>query len=248
MIRKCKSVKLTVAAFKLKAKTVGSVLKLGISSFITQFSIVIIVALSNNILVKYGAMSKFGAEIPMTAMGIVMKVNQILVSILVGIAAGSQPIIGYNYGAGNIKRVKKTYFTAITAAIVVGAIGFCLFEFCPQAIVNIFGSEGDLYNEFAVASFRIYLAFCILTSFQTVTGIFFQAIGKPVQSALISLSRQIIFLLPALIILPSIMGVYGALWAGPVADGLAFLLARILIIVQMRKFNEILSKQDRKGA
>ena len=241
--RKCKSVTLSLHCLKLQAKTVGSILRLGLSSFINQFAIVVIVVLSNNILVQFGAISKYGAEIPLAAMGIVMKVNQILVSILVGIAAGSQPIVGYNYGAGNLQRVKKVYFTAVKVALVVGAVAFCLFEFCPQVIVTIFGNEGPLYNEFAVLVFRTYLLLCIPTSFQTVTGIFFQSIGKPIQSAVTSLSRQILFLVPALLILPGFLGVYGALWAGPVADGLAFVLALILILVEMKKLNLQLAKK-----
>ncbi|MFR2849748.1 MAG: MATE family efflux transporter, partial [Hungatella hathewayi] len=118
-----------------------------------------------------------------------------------GIAAGSQPIIGYNYGAGDHARVKKTLFIAISAAEAVTIVAFLVFQFFPMSVVSLFGSEEGLYNEFAVKCFRIFLLFCVLNGFQTVAGIYMQAIGKPIKAAAISLSRQIVFMIPAAIIL-----------------------------------------------
>lgn len=237
-VTRFKSVKICRNCFKLHAQTCVSVLSLGISSFITQLSIVVVMAVTNNLLGIYGANSIYGAEIPLTVMGIVMKVNQILISILVGIAAGTQPIIGFNYGAKNYARVKKAFLTATAAAEIITVIAFILFQFFPMGIISMFGSEDGLYNEFAIKCFRIFLLFCILNGFQTVSSIYLQAVGKPVKAAILSLSRQIVFLVPAAIILPMFIGVEGVLWSGPVADGLAFLLALIFIIYEMRQLKQ----------
>lgn len=237
-MKKFKSVEINKNAIKLDMNICKRVLGLGVSSFITQISITIVIGVTNNMLTKYGAQSVYGAEIPLTAMGIVMKVNQILISILVGIAVGSQPIIGFNYGAGNYHRVKKTLKIAVIAAEVVTFIAFFIFQLFPIEVVSIFGSEEGLYNQFAVKCFRIFLLFCMLNGFQTVAGIYLQAIGKPVKSAIVSLSRQIVFLVPASIIIPKFLGVEGVLWAGPVADGLAFILALVLVVLEIRHLNE----------
>ena len=189
-------------------------------------------ALTNNLLARYGAASVYGSEIPLTATGIVMKVNQIMIAILLGIATGAQPILGFNYGAKNYKRVRQALKIALVASEVVSVIGFLIFQFAPMSVVSLFGSEEGFYNEFAVMAFRIFLLFCPLTGFQTVTAVYLQAVGKPVQSAVLSLARQIIFFVPAALILPVSMGVTGVLWTGPVADGLAFLLSLILFLYE----------------
>jgi Na+-driven multidrug efflux pump len=204
-----------------------------------QLAATIIITVMNNVLVKYGAVSKYGSEIPMTTLGITMKVNQIITGIVIGIAVGSQPIIGYNYGAGKMNRVRKTYLLAITCGTIVMGIGTILFQLFPHAIIGIFGSESALYNEFAVKCLTIFLLLIVLNGFQLCTGIFFQAIGKPVQATLISLSRQVLFLLPALLILPRFLGVEGALWAGPVGDACAFVLALIFGIIELRRIKQI---------
>lgn len=191
----------------------------------------------------------------MTAMGIVMKVNQIMLSILVGIAVGAQPVIGFNYGSKNFARVKKAFIIAIVAAEIVAVIAFFIFQFAPMAVVSLFGAEegqnGELYNDFAVKSFRIFLMLCPLNGVQTVVAIFLQAIGRPVKSAVVTLSRQIIFLVPAAIVLPMFMGVEGVLWSGPVADGLAFILALVLILYEINKLKHMPSAKkmlDADGA
>ena len=189
-------------------------------------------ALTNNLLASYGAQSVYGSEIPLTATGIVMKVNQILISILVGIAVGTQPIIGYNYGSKNYLRVKKALDIAFMISEIISIIAFLVFQFTPMTIVSLFGSEEGLYNEFAVMAFRIFLLRCPFTGFQTVVSVYLQAVGKPIKSAILSLARQIIFFVPAALILPRFLGVAGVLWTGPVADGLAFLLSLDLLIYE----------------
>lgn len=245
-VTRFKSVQVNKESLKLYGRICGRVLGFGISSFITQISIVVVMAVTNNMLTKYGAMSKYGPEIPLTAMGIVMKVNQILISILVGIAAGSQPIIGYNYGSGNYGRVKKTLGIAVVSAELITVVAFLIFQFSPMAVISLFGSEEGLYNEFAEKCFRIFLMFCILNGFQTVAGIYLQAVGKPIKSAIVSLSRQIVFLVPMSIILPIFFGVEGVLWAGPVADGVAFILALGLIGFELKQLNRG-KKSERKA-
>ncbi len=227
-----KSVRLDAASFRMNGRTCGNIATFGLSSFITQFAITIVMALTNNLLAVYGAASIYGSEIPLTATGIVMKVNQILISILLGIATGTQPIIGFNYGAKNFKRVKKALEISLIASEVVSILAFLIFQFAPMSVVTLFGSEEGLYNEFAVKAFRIFLMLCPLTGFQTVAAVYLQAVGKPVKSAILSLARQIIFFIPAALILPMFLGVDGVLWTGPVADGLAFLLSLALLIYE----------------
>ena len=218
-----------------RLKAIEKICSMGVSSFITQMSIVLVMAVSNNLLVKYGAMSIYGAEIPMTTMGITMKVNQIMIAVVIGLATGAQPIFGFNYGSGQTDRVKKTLKITLIIADSVLICAFLLFQFAPMSVVSIFGSESQLYNEFAVKCMRTFLMLCCINGFQLVSGIFFQAIGKPAFSAILSLSRQVLFLIPAMFILPTFMGVEGVLWAGPVADGMAFILAITLLTINLRK-------------
>ncbi len=234
-----KTLRLNLSAFRLRRRTCLNVAAFGISSFITQFAITIVMALTNNLLAVYGAASVYGAEIPLTATGIVMKVNQILISILVGIAVGAQPIIGYNYGARDYKRVKIALDIALLASEIVAIAAFLIFQFAPMSVVSLFGSEEGLYNEFAVKAFRIFLLLCPLTGFQTVVAVYLQAVGKPVKSAILSLARQIIFFIPAALILPMFLGVVGVLWTGPVADGLAFLLSLGLLIYERKQLKQV---------
>lgn len=237
-IKRFKSVKLDEKDFRLNGKAVGKLLSLGISSFITQMSIVFVMAVENNMLKKCGANSDFGSEIPITVLGIVMKISQILNSIILGIAVGAQPIIGYNYGAGKNDRVKETLKKVLGLSIIVSTIGFILFQTIPDKLIAIFGSGDEKYIEFACLAFRTYLMLCIFNGVQIPSGIFFQAIGKSVISAILSVSRQIVLLIPAMIILGNIFGVHGVLSAGPIADGIAFMIALILIIREVRKLGK----------
>lgn len=227
-----KSVQLNKSSFAPCAKVSVNIVIFGLSSFITQFAITIVMALTNNLLAKYGAQSVYGAEIPLTATGIVMKVNQIMIAILLGIATGTQPIIGYNYGAKSYHRVKKALEISLIASEIVSVAAFLTFQFAPMSVVSLFGSEEGLYNEFAVKAFRIFLMLCPLTGFQTIAAVKMQVMGKPVKSAILSLARQIIFFVPTALILPIFLGVEGVLWTGPVADGLAFLLSLAFLLYE----------------
>ena len=228
-VKRFKTIKITKDCLKLRITVCKKIATLGISSFITQMSIVCVMTAENNLLGKYGAESKFGAEIPITVLGIVMKINQILNSIIIGIAAGSQPILGYNYGAKKFDRVKQTLKIVLGSSVIISTIAFILFQTIPDKLILIFGSGDENYMEFACLAFRTYLLLCIFNGVQIPSGIFFQAIGKSTKSAILSLSRQIVILIPSMIILSHIFGIMGVLAAGPVADGLAFILAAILL-------------------
>ena len=238
-IKKFKSITVMKNDFKLKGSLVKKVSMLGISSFITQMAIVIVMAVENNSLGKYGAGSKFGSEIPITVLGIVMKISQILNSIIIGVAAGTQPIIGYNYGAENYDRVKSAIKRVLGLSVIVSTIAFILFQTIPDKLILIFGSGDELYIEFACLAFRTYLMLVICNGIQIPAGIFFQAIGKGVKSAFISLSRQILFLVPAMFILGHLFGINGVLFAGPFADGLAFIIATTLLVVEIKRLNKV---------
>lgn len=238
-LRRLKTIKITKKDIRLKPSVVLKVSMLGISSFITQMSIVLVIAFENNLLGKYGAESEFGSEIPITVLGIVMKISQILNSIIIGIAVGAQPILGYNYGAQNYDRVRKALKYVLGLSLIVSTIAFLLFQLIPDKLILIFGSGNELYIEFACYAFRTYLMLCICNGIQIPAGIFFQAIGKGVKSAVISLSRQILFLIPAMVIFGATFGIHGILYAGPLADGLAFVVASVLLILQVRKLKNV---------
>lgn len=243
-IKKFKSITINKQALKPKFATIRKVGTLGISSFITQMSFVIVMAVENNLLGKYGTETKYGSEIPITVFGIVMKINQILNSIIIGIAAGTQPIFGYNYGARKFDRVKKTLKAVLGLSVIISTIAFILFQTIPEVLISIFGSGDANYMEFACIAFRTYLLLCIVNGIQIPSGIFFQAIGKSIKSAILSLSRQIVLLIPAMIILGHSFGIMGVLYAGPVADGLAFALAIVLLVKEVRYLGKQTNKSE----
>ena len=243
-IKKFKTVKLSKNCFKLNFSVCKRIATLGISSFITQMSFVCVMTAENNLLGRYGSMSIYGAEIPITVLGIVMKINQILNSIIIGIAVGSQPILGYNYGAGKNDRVKETLKTVLKSSLIISTIAFILFQTIPDKLILIFGSGNANYIKFACLAFRTYLLLCICNGVQIPAGIFFQAIGKSTKIAILYLSRQIIILIPAMILLSHIWGIQGVLGAGPVADGLAFVLALVFLIKEMKLLDKANVKED----
>lgn len=237
--KKMKNVSLNRFVFRKSISYIPRVSKLGISSFITQMALVVAMATRNNVLVTYGAKSKYGPDIPVTTLGITMKTFAIIMSIVIGLSAGAQPIFGYNYGSGKYDRVKKTFKLVAVLSTIICTVAFFLAQFKPMAIISIFGSESDLYNEFAIKCMRIYLMLIPTVGIQIMSGIFFQALGYPVQASILSLSKQIIFQLPVTILLPVFMGVEGVLWAGPVSDVLAFTTMIVMFLIYWKKiFNK----------
>lgn len=237
-----KSFRFQKTSFKPNGALLGKILPLGISSFLTQLSIVIIMGVMNNTLVTYGAYSKYGADIPLTVVGIVMKVFQIVISVVVGIAAGSQPIVGYNYGAGKYERVKQIYKTMMIAEGIVGLIALICFECFPIQITSIFGSEDGLYNEFAVLSFRIYMSSIIFCCLQKATSIFLQSLGRPVMSMTLSLLRDFVLSVPLIMLLPQRFGVTGSLYSAPLADIVSIC---VVIAMMVQVFRQLTKQQTR---
>ena len=233
--KKMRNVSLNRFVFRKSISYIPRVSKLGISSFITQMALVVAMATRNNVLVTYGAKSKYGADIPVTTLGITMKTFTIIMSIVLGLSAGAQPIFGYNYGSGKYDRVKKTFKLVAVLSTIICTVAFFLAQFKPLAIISIFGSESDLYNEFAIKCMKIYLMLIPTVGIQIMSGIFFQALGYPVQASILSLSKQIIFQLPVTILLPVFMGVEGVLWAGPVSDVLAFTTMIVMFLIYWKK-------------
>ncbi len=232
-----KTVKISLKAMKPSFAMLRKMAGLGVSSFVSQIAIAIVMTVINYYLVHCGMESEYGPDIPLAAFGIVMKFNTILTSVVTGIGTGAQPIAGYNYGRGDYKRVKKTLSVAIRSATLVAVIFFICFQVFPGPLTAMFGDQGELYTRFSIMSFRIFTLLCFLNGFQVVAAIFFQSIGKPIISGAISLSRQIVFLIPATMILCHFRGIDGVLWAGPVADGLAFILAFVMILWEKKELD-----------
>lgn len=244
---KPKTFKLSWNSFKINLGIFINVIKLGVSTFITQMSIVIISLVCNIMLAKYGATSKYGADIPIAVIGICMKVFTIVVNIAVGIILGAQPILGYNYGAKQYDRVRKTFKLVITSTVIVGLISMALFELCPEVIIKMFGTESNLYMEFATKTFRIFLFFIVFTCTIKVSSIFFQAVGNPIKASIISLSRDIICFVPLVIILPHFMEVEGALYAAPIADAIGIVITVVLLGLFFNKLGheEVLGGEEK---
>ena len=239
-IRKFKHVRLKKEYFRLKWKEGLTIASLGMSNSLTQLALTFVQIVLNNSLKYYGAQSIYGSEIPLASCGIVMKTNAILLAVIIGISQGSQPIIGFNYGAKQYERVRGIYKLAITCDLVISAVGFLLFQLCPGQIVAVFGSVDDaLYYEFAIKFMRIFLFMVIINGVQMLSSNFFAAIGKPMKGALLSLTRQVLCLIPLILILPLFLGIDGILFAGPFADGIAFLITTIFISRQMKQIRQM---------
>ena len=247
---RAKSFRLDWSSLRPRATAVRKFLPLGIRSLLTQLSIVVTMAAMNNTLVSCGALSKYGADIPMTVMGIVMKVFQVVVAVVVGIAAGAQPVVGYNYGAGRYDRVRRLYRVIVIAEVAVGLAAMLCFECFPLQIIGIFGAEEGLYNEFAVLAFRIYLSTVVLCCVQKATSIFLQALGKPLFSLGLSLLRDFILSVPLILLLGGAFGVTGPLWSGPISDVVSLAAAVVIMIPMMRRMGrgqERLPGREREG-
>jgi len=223
-----KTVSMNRRIYKEWLKAFPSVLSLGTSSFFSQFVMVVSIAVQNNVLVRYGALSEYGAEIPMTALGVTMKIFSILMAIVIGLATGAQPIFGYNYGAGKYDRVKTTFRITMTLSVASMCVAVLLFQLFPRQIVSIFGTDSEMYTRFSVRCLKIFLMAVPLGAAQMMSSNFFQSVGKPLPATILSLSKQILFMIPLVLILPTFMGVDGVLWAGCLSDVLAFLLCLLL--------------------
>ena len=242
-----KIIKPAKADYALNGQVCGRTLILGITSFLSQISLVAAMAAINNMLRKYGALDAiFGqeqyAQIPMAVVGIVMKFFQIVISIVVGMAAGCIPIVGFNMGAGKKVRVKELFTKLLIAEAAVGAVALILVEFFPQQLINIFGAanESVYYTEFAIKAFRIYLCMMIFACVNKACFIFLQAMGKAAASTALSMIREVVFGVGFAIILPLFFGLDGVIYSMPVSDILTFVIAVFLI---RRTYQELKEEQ-----
>ena len=238
-LRRFRSIRLRRTDFGLPPAVCLRIAALGMSNCLNQVALTFVQIIVNNSLTHYGAMTAYGAEIPLAACGIVMKTNAILLAIVIGISQGSQPIIGFNYGARQYGRVRGIYKLAISCNLAVSLVGFLLFEFFPRQLIAIFGTGDALYFEFAVRFMRVFLFMALVNGVQLISSNFFAAIGKPMKGVLLSLTRQVFFLVPCLLILPLFLGLDGIMFSGPIADGAAFLTTVALIVPEFRRMRQL---------
>lgn len=238
-VRHYKTVKLMAKHFKLQWSCIREIAAIGMASFINQLAMMVVQIVLNNSLRHYGALSEYGAAIPLACAGIVMKVSQLFFSIVIGLSQGSQPIESFNYGARKYDRVREAYRLASMAGATISILAFALFQLFPRQIISLFGQGTDSYYQFGVNYFRIFLLFTCLNFVQPITSTFFTSIGKSIKGVFLSLTRQIIFLLPLVILFPMLWGIDGILYAGPTADLMAFAAA---LIMAAREF-KLMKKQ-----
>lgn len=238
-VRHYKTVKLMAKHFKLQWSCIREIAAIGMASFINQLAMMVVQIVLNNSLRHYGALSEYGAAIPLACAGIVMKVSQLFFSIVIGLSQGSQPIESFNYGARKYDRVREAYRLASMTGATISILAFALFQLFPRQIISLFGQGTDSYYQFGVNYFRIFLLFTCLNFVQPITSTFFTSIGKSIKGVFLSLTRQIIFLLPLVILFPMLWGIDGILYAGPAADLMAFAAA---LIMAAREF-KLMKKQ-----
>lgn len=238
-MRSFKTVPLLKKHFVLKVKYALEAASIGMASAINQIAMMTVQIVSNNTLKYYGALSVYGSSIPIACAGIVIKVSQVFFSVVIGISQGSQPIESFNYGAKNYDRVRKTYRLAIISGGIISMISFIIFQIFPREIIGLFGEGSKEYFDFGVQYFRIFLFFIFLNCLQPITTTFFTSIGKPKKGAFLSLTRQILFLLPLMLILPRFMGIEGVLYSGAIADALAAIVTVIMAYYEFKNMREL---------
>lgn len=236
-IRKSK-LRLRKSQFRPDFMLIKNFTALGIASSITQLAMTVLVVILNNTLVYYGNQSPVGGDVALSAMGIVMKVSSILIGVNIGISVGAQPIIGFNMGAMQFKRVKETYIVAVLSATAFSVIGWIVCVFFPGSILKIFGTQDIVFAEFAEKCMRIYLFSIFASGFIIVTTGYFQATGQPFKASVLSMLRSLLLLVPLIIILPLYFGLDGILYAGPVAEFITLAVVGLFIIKEIRVLNE----------
>lgn len=222
---------------------IGHFLLLGISSGITQSVACIMQVVMNKSLVYYGDLSPITGDVALSAMGVVSKIAMIMAAFGVGVGIGAQPIMGYNRGARKFDRIRRTYLIAVTLATVLIFLCWIICQLMPETIISIFGDDNASFSDFAVKCLRIYL-FCIFCAgFQIVSTNYFQATGQPLKASVLSMLRQLLLLIPLILILPLFMGLDGILFAAPIADFLSAVIVAVFIIPEMHKLNRAVHEQ-----
>ena len=240
-IPKFRSVKFKWEDFIPHIKQVEAIAALGLTSFIFQISALIVQIVSNNLLKTYGAMSIYGSEIPIAVGGIVSKVFVIFIALIIGMTQGVQPIVGYNYGAKYYLRVRQTIFLALKIGFVLSFVTWAVFEIFPLQIIELFGNGNDLYFEFGVRYMRYFMMFLLINGLTILMTTFFPAIGKAKTGAFLSLARQLLILLPVMLLMTYIFGVEGMMFATPVSDVIALVLCMYFF---KRELDDIHMKEE----
>ena len=222
---------------RVKWENVTRIASLGMAPCSNQVAMMVVQIIMNQSLKHYGSHSIYGENIPIACAGIITKVNMIFMSFVIGLSQGLQPIASFNYGAGKKGRVKEAYIKAISIGAVLAVIAFFMFQFFPRQIISIFGDGSELYNQFAIRYFHVFLFFTFVNFMQPITSNFFTAIGKPKVGSFLALTRQILFLLPLILLFPLFLGIDGIMYAGPVADCLAAVVCFIMVYRELRNFN-----------
>lgn len=237
-LRKFKTTPLEKKHFIPNLTDTTRIISIGMASCFNQIAIMIVQIMLNNQLKNYGALSVYGQSIPIACSGIVMKVFQVVFSIVIGLAQGTQPIESFNYGAKRYSRVREAYRIALVYSAAVSIVSFILFILFPRQIIAMFGSGSEEYFRFGEKMFRIFLFFTWLNCIQPITSTFFTSIGKPIKGVFLSLTRQIIFFIPLLLILPKFFGINGILYTGPIADLLSAVVAIFMAIFEFRNMKK----------
>lgn len=242
-----KTVKLEKKHLCLQWEYTSMLTKLGVANFFNQIAMMIVQIILNKSLTYYGAMSQYGEAIPLACAGIISKVGMVFFSICIGLSHGMQPIASYNYGAENYEKVKEVYWLALKLGTAISVLGFVLFQLFPRQIIDMFGSsQSEVYYQFATRYFRVYLFFTFLNAVQPISSNLFTSIGKPEKGVFLSLTRQILFLLPLIIIFPLFAGIEGIMYAAPVADFVAAVVSIVLVRKEFFRINELITKKEKK--
>lgn len=230
-----KTVRLEKKHFYPRRQAILRIVSLGAAPCSNQLAMMVVQIVMNKSLKYYGARSVYGESIPLACSGIIAKVNMVFFSFIIGISQGLQPIVSYNYGAKKYDRVKRAYLTAVSVGCALSVLAFCMFQIFPRPIIALFGKGSEAYYDFAVSYFRVFLFFTFLNFAQPISSNFFTAIGKPAKGVFLSLTRQITFLLPLLVILPLFMKIDGILFAGPIADVTAALVTVVMVSAELHR-------------
>lgn len=243
-LRGFKTLPLSLSDLKPNMACWARIAALGATPAFNQVAMMIVQIVMNNTLTYYGSNSVYGSDIPLACAGIISKVNMLFFSFVIGISQGLQPIVSFNFGAQKYDRVKDAYKKAVFAATAISIVAFLCFQFFPRQIIGIFGSGSKEYLHFAERYFRIFLFFTFLNGIQPVSSNFFTSIGAPKKGIFLSLTRQIIFLLPLLLIFPYFFGIDGVMYTAPIADLAA---ASVSIVMVVREF-KIMAKLQKATA
>ena len=234
-----KTVHLGKKQLSVESRCAVNIMARGTASFFNQVAMMIVQIVLNKSLTHYGELSEYGAAIPLACAGIVTKVGQLFFSVIIGISQGTQPIESFNYGAKQFGRVREAYNLAVRAGAIISVVSFLIFQVFPGEILALFGTGSDAYFKFGIKFLRVYLFFTFVNFLQPITSTFFTSIGKPQKGTFLSLTRQIVFLLPLTLILPLFVGIDGIMYAAPVADCLAAVIAITMAVKEFREMKKL---------